>query len=68
MISLQKPHLFYDYFTALGVGEHFFSFRHEVKQQLEAQLAALASQTSMQQETNQAAEPAEAKTYVISSS
>jgi hypothetical protein len=40
LIGLQKPHLFYDYFTALGVGEHFFSFRHEVKAKLEEQLAA----------------------------
>lgn len=36
---LQKPHLFYDYFTALGIGEHFFTFRHEVKANLEEQLA-----------------------------
>ncbi len=46
LIGLQKPHLFYDYFTALGVGEHFFSFRHEVKANLEEQLAKLkATQT-----------------------
>lgn len=41
LIGLKKPHLFYDYFTALGVGEHFFTFRHEVKAKLEAQLALL---------------------------
>ncbi|MBF2076374.1 MAG: B12-binding domain-containing radical SAM protein [Synechococcales cyanobacterium C42_A2020_086] len=38
-ILLTKRHLFYDYFTALGVGEHFFTFRHEVKAQLHEQLA-----------------------------
>jgi radical SAM superfamily enzyme YgiQ (UPF0313 family) len=41
LIGLQKPHLFYDYFTALGIGEHFFTFRHEVKANLEEQLAKL---------------------------
>lgn len=40
-ILLQKPQFFYDYFTALGIGEHFFSFRHQVKAQMEANLAAL---------------------------
>ncbi|MEH1863046.1 MAG: DUF4070 domain-containing protein [Nostoc sp.] len=34
-IAFQKPHLLYDYFVALSLGEHFFSFRHEVKAQLE---------------------------------
>ncbi|MBD2384527.1 B12-binding domain-containing radical SAM protein [Cylindrospermum sp. FACHB-282] len=43
-IALQKPHLFYDYLIALGVGEHFFNFRHEVKAQLEAQLEDLQHQ------------------------
>ncbi|MBF2007724.1 MAG: DUF4070 domain-containing protein [Chlorogloeopsis fritschii C42_A2020_084] len=43
-IALQKPHLLYDYFVALSVGEHFFTFRHEVKAQLEAQLEALQQQ------------------------
>ncbi|GAX39485.1 radical SAM domain-containing protein [Tolypothrix sp. NIES-4075] len=43
-IALQKPHLFYDYFVALSLGEHFFTFRHEVKAQLEAQLAVLKEQ------------------------
>lgn len=39
VIAVRKPHLFYDYFTALGIGEHFFTFRHEVKANLEEQLA-----------------------------
>ncbi|AFZ26028.1 Fe-S oxidoreductase [Cylindrospermum stagnale PCC 7417] len=43
-IAFQKPHLFYDYLIALGVGEHFFNFRHEVKAQLEAQLEELQQQ------------------------
>jgi hypothetical protein len=34
--------LLFDYFLALGAGEHFFAYRHVVKAQLEAQLAALA--------------------------
>jgi hypothetical protein len=37
-----KPQLFYEYFVTLGIGEHFFTFRYEVKTQLEAQLAELA--------------------------
>jgi hypothetical protein len=35
--------LLYDYFTTLGVGEHFFSYRHQVRAQLESQLAAIES-------------------------
>lgn len=41
-IALLKPRLIFDYLIALGVGEHFFSFRHEVRSQLQQQLAALA--------------------------
>lgn len=40
-IALAKPRLIYDYLTALGIGEHFFTYRHQVKAQLQAQLAAL---------------------------
>ncbi|MFQ4141603.1 B12-binding domain-containing radical SAM protein [Chlorogloeopsis sp. ULAP02] len=47
-IALQKPNLLYDYFVALSVGEHFFTFRHEVKAQLEAQLEALKQQQAKQ--------------------
>lgn len=41
LIGLQKPHLWYDYLAALSFGEHFFSFRHEVKANLEEKIAAL---------------------------
>ena len=37
----QRPNLLYDYFTVLGMGEHFFDFRHQVRANLEEQLAAL---------------------------
>lgn len=37
-IALQKPNLFYDYFVALSLGEHFFTFRHQVKARLETKL------------------------------
>ncbi|MGI2908874.1 B12-binding domain-containing radical SAM protein [Tolypothrix sp. VBCCA 56010] len=40
-IALHKPHLLYDYFVALCFGEHFFTFRHEVKAILEAKLKTL---------------------------
>ncbi|AFZ56883.1 B12-binding domain-containing radical SAM protein [Anabaena cylindrica FACHB-243] len=52
-IALRKPNLLYDYLIALGVGEHFFTFRHEVKAQLEEQLETLQQQekTSLQLET-----------------
>lgn len=43
-IALTKPRLLYDYFTALGLSEHFFNYRHEVKALLELQLAALKEQ------------------------
>jgi radical SAM superfamily enzyme YgiQ (UPF0313 family) len=36
-----KPKLLLDYFMALGVGEHFFTFRHEVRAQIEEQLQVL---------------------------
>ncbi|MFO5495027.1 MAG: B12-binding domain-containing radical SAM protein [Cuspidothrix sp.] len=36
-----KPHLLYDYLIALGVGEHFFKFRHEVRVEIESELAEL---------------------------
>ncbi|WP_460205424.1 B12-binding domain-containing radical SAM protein [Scytonema sp. NUACC21] len=41
VIALRNPQCLYDYLVALGIGEHFFSFRHIVKSQLEAQLQAL---------------------------
>ncbi|MBW4613994.1 MAG: B12-binding domain-containing radical SAM protein [Desmonostoc vinosum HA7617-LM4] len=49
-IALQKPHLFYDYFVALSFGEHFFTFRHEVKALLEKQLVVLQQQQTQHKE------------------
>lgn len=49
-IAIAKPRLLYDYFTTLGVGEHFFSYRHVVKAQLLAQLATLKQVRQAQQE------------------
>jgi radical SAM superfamily enzyme YgiQ (UPF0313 family) len=43
IICLLKPQLLYDYITALSVGEHFLVYRHEVRAQLESQLAELAA-------------------------
>jgi radical SAM superfamily enzyme YgiQ (UPF0313 family) len=40
-IALLKPRLVYDYLVALGAGEHFFTYRHVVRRQLEEQLEAL---------------------------
>lgn len=40
-IALTKPALLYDYLTTLGVGEHFFTYRYEVRAQLQAKLATL---------------------------
>jgi len=50
-IALRKPQLFYDYFVTLGVGEHFFTFRHEVKAQILAQLNALEQAQVIKPET-----------------
>lgn len=40
-VALRKPRMFYDYFVTLGIGEHFFQLRHEVREELQAQLAGL---------------------------
>lgn len=40
-VALRKPRLLYDYFLVLGMGEHFLTFRHEVRENLRSQLAAL---------------------------
>ena len=40
-IALRKPRLFYGYMIALGAGEHFFNYRHEVRAQLLKQLDLL---------------------------
>jgi radical SAM superfamily enzyme YgiQ (UPF0313 family) len=49
-LALRKPHLLYDYFIALGVGEHFFSLRKEVKANLLARLEELKASQNLQQE------------------
>lgn len=38
VVALRKPSLLEEYLATLGLGEHFFSYRHTVRQQLEAQL------------------------------
>ncbi|MFM7428121.1 MAG: B12-binding domain-containing radical SAM protein [Elainella sp.] len=40
-MALKKPKLFYEYTGVLLAGEHFFKFRHEVRQELEQQIAAI---------------------------
>jgi radical SAM superfamily enzyme YgiQ (UPF0313 family) len=40
-IALLKPRLLEEYLATLGIGEHFFSYRYEVRAQLEQQLAQL---------------------------
>lgn len=45
-ISFLKPRLLFDYLVTLGAGEHFFSFRHEVRAQLQQQLATLKTSQS----------------------
>ncbi|MBE9040586.1 DUF4070 domain-containing protein, partial [Oscillatoriales cyanobacterium LEGE 11467] len=40
-IALKKPQLLYEYLVVLGMGEHFFKYRHVVKSQLLEQLAVL---------------------------
>ena len=41
VLAVLKPSLLYDYFTVLGVGEHFFKYRYEVRDRLLSQLTAL---------------------------
>jgi radical SAM superfamily enzyme YgiQ (UPF0313 family) len=47
-IATLKPQLLYDYFTTLGVGEHFLTYRHEVRAQLETQLAELKTEKAQE--------------------
>ncbi|MDJ0678103.1 MAG: B12-binding domain-containing radical SAM protein [Calothrix sp. MO_167.B42] len=49
-ITLLKPRLLYDYLTTLGLGEHFFSFRHQVRAQLREKLAILKQNHQENQE------------------
>ena len=48
-LAVSKPRLLYDYMTTLGVGEHFFHYRHVVKEQLLCQLEALRAQKPAQE-------------------
>jgi radical SAM superfamily enzyme YgiQ (UPF0313 family) len=48
VIVLLKPQLLYDYMTALGVGEHFSTYRYEVRAQLESQLAILKTEKGIE--------------------
>ncbi|OUL37815.1 B12-binding domain-containing radical SAM protein [Nostoc sp. T09] len=52
-IALTKPRLLYDYLTTLGVGEHFFNFRYEVRAQLRAKLADLKQNQQAEKATYQ---------------
>ncbi|WP_414564215.1 MULTISPECIES: B12-binding domain-containing radical SAM protein [unclassified Anabaena] len=52
-IALTKPRLLYDYLTTLGVGEHFFNYRYEVRAQLQEKLAALKQEKPEVKETHQ---------------
>ncbi|MBF2028377.1 MAG: B12-binding domain-containing radical SAM protein [Oscillatoriales cyanobacterium C42_A2020_001] len=62
-IALRKPRLLTEYLATLGIGEHFFNYRYEVRAQLEKQLETLKQQQSKtleddvdRQETAQSAE------------
>ncbi|EKQ68206.1 Fe-S oxidoreductase [Leptolyngbyaceae cyanobacterium JSC-12] len=41
VIALRKPRLLSEYLATLGIGEHFFNYRYEVRTQLEKQLETL---------------------------
>lgn len=51
VMAWRKPNLLYDYLIVLGVGEHFFKFRYEVKAELAAELALLQQQELENKET-----------------
>jgi radical SAM superfamily enzyme YgiQ (UPF0313 family) len=58
-VALYKPCLLYDYLVTLGIGEHFFSYRHVIKTQLEEQLATInVAQSQELMSINQAPVPA----------
>ncbi|MEA5575638.1 B12-binding domain-containing radical SAM protein [Anabaena sp. UHCC 0451] len=50
VIGFSKPNLLYGYLITLGIGEHFFTLRHEVKAALEAELPLLTQQEQKNQE------------------
>jgi radical SAM superfamily enzyme YgiQ (UPF0313 family) len=49
-IALRKPQLLEEYLATLGVGEHFFTYRYEVKEQLQKQLELLKQTNLPEQE------------------
>ncbi len=49
-IALHKHRLLPEYLATLGIGEHFFHYRHEVRAQLEHQLATLKQEQPKQLE------------------
>ncbi|PSB11089.1 B12-binding domain-containing radical SAM protein [filamentous cyanobacterium CCP1] len=51
-LVLHKPHLLYDYFIALAVGEHFFSLRQEIKNNLLSQLEEFKTMQQLQPSTD----------------
>jgi Domain of unknown function (DUF4070) len=53
VIVLLKPQLLYDYIAALGVGEHFSTYRYEVRAQLESQLATLKAEKAIEKPVEQ---------------
>jgi hypothetical protein len=56
-MARQKPHLLYDYLIALGTGEHFFKFRHEVKAEIESELAEFQQHQQAQEVISLQLEP-----------
>jgi hypothetical protein len=44
LMALRKPSLLFDYIAALAFGEHFFTFRHEVRSSLVSKLEQLRMQ------------------------
>jgi hypothetical protein len=56
-MARQKPHLLYDYLIALGTGEHFFKFRHEVKAEIESELAEFQKHEWKEEATSLQLEP-----------
>jgi len=51
IIALRKPKLLEEYLVTLALGEHFFSYRHTVRQQLEGQLAFLKQTLTVEDPT-----------------
>jgi radical SAM superfamily enzyme YgiQ (UPF0313 family) len=44
VMTVRKPNLLFDYVAALAFGEHFFTFRHEVRSSLVSKLEQLQTQ------------------------